>query len=103
MINFKGHGIVWDAEKNCVLCKFENGEFNTEDARVAERLINAGYEFEGEIVKKAAEPTTRELHALLDEKGIDYDPKAKKAELIELLKADEKSGGQNDSTGEVEA
>lgn len=39
--------------------------------------------------KKAAEPTNTELKALLDEKGIEYDAKAKKDELIKLLEGAE--------------
>ena len=36
--------------------------------------------------KKTAEPTVTEIKAILDEKGIEYDAKAKKDELIELLR-----------------
>lgn len=86
MIKFKGQGIVWDAEKNCILCKFKDEEFETEDTRTAEILKNAGYEFEGEIVKKPTEPTNKQLMAILDEKGVEYDKKATKAELLELVK-----------------
>ena len=39
--------------------------------------------------KKAAEPTIADIKAQLDEKGIEYDAKAKKEELIKLLKGAE--------------
>ena len=35
--------------------------------------------------QKATEPTIKELRAKLDEKGIEYNAKAKKEELIKLL------------------
>jgi hypothetical protein len=39
--------------------------------------------------KKAAEPSVAELKALLGEKGIEYDAKAKKEDLIKLLEGAE--------------
>lgn len=41
---FKGTGMVWDKERNKLLCKFENGEFQTQDERVKNILISLGYE-----------------------------------------------------------
>ena len=38
---------------------------------------------------KPAEPTNAELKVMLDEKGIEYDAKAKKDELIKLLEGAE--------------
>jgi len=35
--------------------------------------------------QKKADPTNKELMKLLDEKGIEYDKKATKAELLDLL------------------
>ena len=40
---FKGNGGVWDKEKNKRLCKFVNGEFETEDIRTIEILAKLGY------------------------------------------------------------
>lgn len=48
-MKFKGKGIVWDADNNRVLCKFKNGELETDDKHVIKTLLNAGYEYEGEI------------------------------------------------------
>lgn len=38
--------IVWDAEKGQELCTFTNGEFETEDTYVTEKLTELGYESE---------------------------------------------------------
>jgi len=103
-MKFMGHGIVWDGENNRPLCKFKDGQLETEDSNIAEKLKNAGYKFEGEIKKTdiSDERTIKELKALLDEKGIEYDSKAKKPELIELLKTPEDKDPQEDSTDENE-
>ena len=53
-----------------------------EDNENIEKYIEAGVVV-GETPKK--EPTVTEIKALLDEKGIEYDVKAKKDELLELL------------------
>jgi len=36
--------VVWDAVKNRRLCKFEDGLFSTNDAKVAKALRKAGYQ-----------------------------------------------------------
>ncbi len=49
-MKFFGHGIVWDAERNKVLCDFgKNREIETEDVRVADLLASMGHASEGEI------------------------------------------------------
>jgi hypothetical protein len=45
-MKFYGNGIVWDAIKNKPLCKFINGEYETNDNECIEKLIQAGYEHE---------------------------------------------------------
>lgn len=40
---FLGNGIVWDGDKNCVLAKFVNGEFDTTDADKIAKLSKMGY------------------------------------------------------------
>ena len=45
-MKFYGSGIVWDKENNQRLCKFKNGEFETDDERVATILHNLGYRSE---------------------------------------------------------
>lgn len=44
----KSPNIVWDASKNCPLCKFEKGIYETEDTSIAEKLKSMGYQVEGE-------------------------------------------------------
>lgn len=90
MITFTGKGIVWDADKNCILCIFKNGKFETENVRTAKLLKNAGYDYEGEIFDENSLNLTKEQIMLaLDEKGVEYNKKANKAELIELLNQSE--------------
>lgn len=44
MFKIKGHGIVWDIKAEKPLIRFENGEAETADAEVAERLKKLGFE-----------------------------------------------------------
>ena len=47
---FKGHGIVWSREHNKPLCSFSDaGKFETDDLGTAQKLIDMGYEYEGDI------------------------------------------------------
>lgn len=34
----KTPNMIWDSEKNCLLCKFVKGIFETDDAGVADKL-----------------------------------------------------------------
>ena len=43
MATYFGNGIVWDAEKNKVLCKFENQMFKTTDEYIKNKLDKLGY------------------------------------------------------------
>ena len=87
-MKFKGNGIIWDADKNCALCKFKDGELVTENDRVIKILSENGFEFE-ESEDAIPSLTVKELKALLGEKGIEYDAKAKKEELNKLLEGAE--------------
>lgn len=40
---FLGNGIAWDGEKNCVLARFIDGEFETTDADKIAKLSKIGY------------------------------------------------------------
>lgn len=51
-MKFFGNGIVWDATKNKILCKFENGEYETEDEYIIEKLIEYNYKSNGLIEEK---------------------------------------------------
>jgi len=48
MTKFFGNGLVWDKEKDSLLCTFVNGEFITEDKRIIDILTNLKYQFEVE-------------------------------------------------------
>ena len=50
-MKFFGTGIIWNAEKECELCRFKKtglrkGELETTDPKLIENLKNAGYKYE---------------------------------------------------------
>lgn len=53
-MKFKGEGntIVWDAQRERELCRFQSGQLETEDPRICEILVKLGYEHEGESPKQ---------------------------------------------------
>lgn len=80
--------MIWDKEKKKILCRFINGEYETEDTRVIKLLKEiptVSYEEEKEP-EKEIELTKKEIMSLLDEADIDYNPRDKKEGLRELLK-----------------
>lgn len=102
-MKFYGHGIVWNPEKNNKLCRFENGEYETEDSDTAKMLAMLGFKHDGDIPAEEkqeeeeqeqeqdetpvdySELTNEELKEILYGKGIEYKARATKSELIELL------------------
>ena len=46
---FFGQGVVWDKAKNKELCKFEKGEYETNDTRIITILKENNYKFEEEV------------------------------------------------------
>ena len=53
MTKFKGNGIVWDKDKNSVLCRFGAcGTYSTDDDRIITILKSLGYEVLEEVTKK---------------------------------------------------
>lgn len=89
-MKFYGKGTIWDAENDRILCKFKDGEFETEDVRTIKLLADYGFKYEGELPEiEITDLKVAELKERLDEKGIEYDAKAKRDELIELLKGAE--------------
>ncbi|MGF9714988.1 hypothetical protein [Paenibacillus naphthalenovorans] len=38
--------IIWDKDKNCELCTFIDGVYETEDEYIIEKLCELGYEYE---------------------------------------------------------
>lgn len=105
-MKFFGNGLVWDIDKNKVLCKFENGEFEIEDTRVINKLIDLKYEHEGvvedalqqeenekteEIVEYKidySEKTNAELKKILESKGYKDLQRKNKKQLLELIEGD---------------
>lgn len=50
-MKFEGKGIIWDAEGNRVLARFDKeGGFETSDERVIEKLIGMGFKSDMPIV-----------------------------------------------------
>ena len=102
-MKFFGNGIIWDAENNKNLCKFENGEFETENKRVIHILTEMGYENDGmreeeikeneEVIEEVVEiklndKTVAELRNIAKERGIEGIYRKSKEELIELIEGD---------------
>lgn len=45
MTKFKGNGVVWDRERNTVLCRFDaSGEYSTDNNRTIQILKSLNYE-----------------------------------------------------------
>lgn len=57
MFNITGMdcGVVWDAERDQPLIRFQDGVAETNDQTVAERLRALGYGVDGHFKKKVAE------------------------------------------------
>jgi hypothetical protein len=81
---FKGHGVVWDAERSKVLCKFEKGELETEDKRTIDILVKLGYEHEG-VVDDGVQEGEEETEEVEIEDKIDLNEKTV-SELREIAK-----------------
>lgn len=47
MFKIKGNGVVWDVNAEKPLIRFKNGEAETADVEVAERLKELGFEVSG--------------------------------------------------------
>ena len=47
-MKFYGNGIVWDKSKNKALCTFKDGQLDTEDVYIIEKLKESGYKFDQE-------------------------------------------------------
>ena len=48
----KGSNLVWDTDKDRLLCTFKNGVLEIEDEYVINKLINSGYDYE--VVEKVS-------------------------------------------------
>jgi len=93
-MKFYGNGSVWDKERNKALCRFQDGEYETDDERTVNLLIKGGYKHDGreteprheERQETEKEPTFPELRKQAKEAGIEGYGKMKKQELIEALR-----------------
>ena len=50
-MKFYGNGIIWNAQANRPLCRFEKGEFTTEDEGAIKALMNLGYKHDEPPIK----------------------------------------------------
>lgn len=57
-MKFYGTGIVWNGREDKPLCRFQNGEFETNDKETAEILLALGFEHTGK--KPTAKPKETE-------------------------------------------
>ena len=91
MAIYKGNGIVWDAEKNKPLCKFEKGELHTTDQRTKDILDKLGYESDDEdeivIIKDESfeDMGVRDLKAYCKEKKYPGYSNLSKEDLLTLI------------------
>lgn len=98
---------VWDGSR---MIEFANGEYETSDKREIEILLSAGcrHDADPDVFKKECGPveltelTNKELKALLDEKGIEYDSRAKKQVLIDLLTEEETDSDDKDPVEDLD-
>lgn len=64
--------IVWDAEKNEVLCTFVQGEFETEDEEIADKLLELGYNTEDSKTEVDTNIEEKELRAKAKSLGVKH-------------------------------
>lgn len=56
-MKFYGNGAVWHPTKDCVLARFNDGEFETSDVNVIAYFKKLGFKHDEEEVKEASEVT----------------------------------------------
>jgi hypothetical protein len=90
-VAFFGEGKVWDAARGGVLCTFVNGKYVTSDPYEITHLKKNGYEFEeigamAEAVEEVVQQMTKgEIMQVLEDRGISFNARMKKADLEALL------------------
>lgn len=84
-MKFYGNGLVWDRDANKPLCKFIKKELETEDKHIIDRLIELGYEHDGEIPFDDIEEGLDELKAKAKDLGVKGYAMMKKETLIKKL------------------
>ena len=71
MVKFYGNNseYVFDGNRNCLLCKFSNGELTTTDKYVIERLKELGFKYEEEVKPQPKTETTATVKPKTKAKG----------------------------------
>lgn len=97
-MKFKGHGHIWNPDKNKMLCSFSaDDEYETEDEYEIKMLRRLGYENDGPDVKEEriiiesddpdySKMTVKELREIAKTYNIKDYSRLKKDELINLIK-----------------
>lgn len=91
--------ILWDAARNCPLCRFVNGVLETGDEALASRLKEMGHAVEGEAEAKPLDKMkVDELKAYASEHNIALEKDANKEAILKTIQeAERKEGGGNDA------
>jgi len=55
-MKFYGVGAVWGGEDNKILCRFIDGELETDDEKVIKKLLGNGYKNDGGFPTKLVQP-----------------------------------------------
>ena len=85
------HGIkqvsvtLWDADNDKELCTFTDGEFDTEDQAVIDKLVDLGYEYEG-MPDVVPDPDQTEGDQAIRDKARELGIKSWHLKSIETLK-----------------
>lgn len=82
----KTPNIIWDVSNNCLLCKFKNGVFETNDKILASKLKDLGHTIEGEAEEKPfVEMKVDELRTYAEEHNIDLGEIKNKADILKAI------------------
>jgi len=69
-MKFYGVGAVWGGEDNKILCRFIDGELETDDEKVIKKLLDNGYKHDGKqekvVEEVVAESATNEEISAVD-------------------------------------
>lgn len=94
MAVYTGRGLVWNPNKNKILCDLNKGPYTTLDKAEQEILASVGYigDFEDELViiedeedETIDDMGVRELKAYCKDKGYEGYSNLNKVELLELI------------------
>ncbi|WP_121605311.1 hypothetical protein [Virgibacillus sp. Bac332] len=101
-MKFYGNGLVWDKEKNAVLCRFTNGELETNELRVKQELVKLGYKYdEIDYEEEGIDSYTKEqIKQELDELEVDYKSNDNKETLFALLQEATEGNEETQEEGE---